>query len=102
MPTPDSKLQMAAAHLNASIGPVVSATDIASALRAGSLAPLAPQPRVEAMVSYLFIELEPRLIALCAREAGAMLERANDLYRDTLRNDAPRAPAWEATMEAYV
>ena len=99
-PTPG--LDLAATHLNASVGPIVTAAHIAEALRAGSLAPLADAPDVEAMVSYLFIELKPQLIARCAIEAGVTLIQAHALYLDTLAKRVPRVPRWESDMEPFL
>ncbi|OWQ90882.1 hypothetical protein CDN99_12030 [Roseateles aquatilis] len=97
-----SGLDLAATHLNASVGPVVTAAHIAQALRAGSLQPLVGDPDVEAMVSFLFVEVQPQLIARCATEAGVNLLQAHALYIDTLEKLAPRAPAWEAEMEPFL
>ncbi|OWQ47193.1 hypothetical protein CDL60_12535 [Roseateles noduli] len=95
-------LDLAATHLNASVGAIVSAAHIAEALRAGSLTPLAPEPDVEAMVSYLFVELKPQLIARCATEAGVGLMQAHALYLDTLTRQVPRVSAWESDMEPFL
>lgn len=97
----NSKLQMAATHLNASIGAVVEPEHIVSALQAGSLDALSHAPRAEAMVAYLFIELEPRLVCHCVQEAGATLAHAQSLYESTLQHDIPRSPAWESEMGLY-
>ena len=82
------------------VGPVVTAQHIAQALRAGT-AEAVPEPEAAALVSRLFVELEPRLVALCAAEAGADLRQANRLYDESVANSVPRNAAWEAAMEVY-
>ena len=89
---------MAATHLNAPTGPVLSAEQLAEALRAGSVDVIAHWPAAAALVSYLFVEVEPRLITLCANEAGAGLAQANRLYQESLRDGLPRVSAWEQAV----
>ncbi len=95
-----SGLQLAVTHLNVPVGPVVTEDDLALALRAGSVAGLAD--KVAAVLSYLFVELDPALIARCAREAGSDIRRANQLYEESLQAHLPRVPRWEQSVEHLV
>ena len=88
-------LDLAVTHLNASVGPVLSSTQLAAALRAGRIDTLSESPYAAAAASYLFVEIEPRVIALCALEAGTDLDHANALYESLLRDAMPRVTAWE-------
>lgn len=91
-------LGLAVTHLNASTGPVLTTEQLAASLRAGSAAALAASPAASALVRYLFVEVEPRLIAACARQAGAGLQLANQLYEENLRHAMPRVRAWEQAV----
>lgn len=91
-------LGLAVTHLNASTGPVLTAAQLAHILRAGSVDAIADAPAA-ALASYLFIELEPRLITLCAHEAGADVMHANRLYQESLRHGMQRVPAWEKSVQ---
>jgi hypothetical protein len=93
----DSGLQLAVTHLNVPVGPVLTTEHLARALRSGSLAGF--DQRSAAILSHLFIELDPGLIARCAHEAGADLRRANDLYKESLQAHLPRVPRWEKAVE---
>jgi hypothetical protein len=93
----DSGLQLAVTHLNVPVGPVLTTEDLAQALRAGSVAGL--DKRAGAILSHLFVELEPGLIARCAHEAGSDLRRANELYKESLQAHLPRVPQWEKAVE---
>jgi hypothetical protein len=92
-----SGLQLAVTHLNVPVGPLVSEDDLSRALQAGSVAGL--DDKVAAVLSYLFVEIEPELIARCVREAGSDLRRANELYQESLQAHLPRVPRWEQAME---
>ena len=91
-------LGLAVTHLNASAGPVLTAEHLAQILRAGSVDVISDGPAA-ALASYLFVELEPRLIALCAYQAGAGIAHANRLYQDSLRHGMLRVPAWEKSVQ---
>lgn len=93
-------LQLAVTHLNAPVGSVVTVEHLAQALRAGSVAGL--DERRAAIVSYLFVELDPALIARCAYEAGSHLRRANELYKESLADHLPRVPQWENAVAHLV
>ena len=93
-----SGLDLAVTHLNAPVGPVLTREQLMSAIRAGYLAAI-QQPEAAALVTYLFVELEPSLIVRCVREAGSDLRHAHDLYEDTIRAKAPRSPNWERSVE---
>lgn len=97
--SPCSNLELAVTHLNASVGPILSIAQLAKALREGSIGATADSPTAAALVGYLFIEIDPRLISLCAREAGSDVSHANMLYQETLRHHLPRVAAWEKAME---
>ena len=90
-------LGLAVTHLNASTGPVLTAEHLAKILRAGSVDVITDAPAA-ALASYLFVELEPRLIALCAYQAGTGVAQANRLYQDSLRHGMLRVPAWEQSV----
>jgi hypothetical protein len=89
-------LRVAVTHLNAPVGAIVTVEHLVQALRAGSVQGL--DARAAAVLSYLFLELEPALIARCVREAGSDLRRANDLYNETLADKLPRNPRWEEAI----
>lgn len=92
-------LGLVATHLNAPAGPIVSPEHLVRVFRAGSLEPLQSEPRAQALISYLFVEVSPALVGACAAEAGASLSQAHALYLDTLANGAVRCPAWEEAMK---
>ncbi len=94
-----SSLGLAITHLNAPVGNCLTEAQLADALRAGSVAPLADSPTAAALLRYLFVELEPRLIVLCAYEAGTDVAHANMIYQENLQNAMPRVPAWEKSIE---
>jgi hypothetical protein len=97
-PTKTASLAMAAQHMNAPIGPVVKVDDLALALRSGRFEGLS-SPGAAAAMAYLFIEIAPRLIAACSREAGGSYASANQLYLETVHAGMPRVPAWEQAVE---
>lgn len=92
-------LGLAVTHLNAPVGACLTEAQLADALRAGTVAPLADNPTAAALLRYLFVELDPRLIVLCAYEAGTDVAHANMLYQENLRHTMPRVPAWEQSIE---
>jgi len=93
-------LDLAVTHLNASIGPVLSSEQLANALRTGVIATL---PDLAAgAVSYLFVEIEPRVIALCAIEAGTDIHHANCLYERLLKDLLPRVSGWEEYVNQHL
>jgi hypothetical protein len=96
-----ANLAMAAQHLNVPIGPVVRVSDLALALRSGSLKEVVSSDAAAAM-AYLFVEVSPSLIASCVREAGGSFTSANRLYLETVKDGMPRVPAWEQSVEHLV
>lgn len=90
-------LQLAISHLNAPVGQQLSSEQLREALRVGSSVNLAPLQ--SALLRYLFVELEPRLIVQCAFEAGSDVAHANRLYQENLAHAMPRVPAWEKAVE---
>jgi len=87
-------------HLNAPYGGVLRAQDLAESLCHGKLA--AKTDQANAVLGYLFVETDPRLIATCALEVGATVAQANQLYLDTLEHQAPRCPQWERAVAAQL
>lgn len=96
-----SSLGLAVTHLNAPVGDCLTAAQLADVLRAGTVAPLANAPAAAALLRFLFVELDPRLIVLCAYEAGTDVAHANMIYQENLRHTMPRVPAWEKSI-AYL
>jgi ABC-type amino acid transport substrate-binding protein len=96
---PISSLGLAVTHLNASVGAVLTAEQLAQALRAGSVDALHDEPTAAALVAYLFVELNPRLIALCAFEADTDVAHAHQLYQEGLLHAMPRVAAWENAIQ---
>jgi len=84
-------------HLNAPYGRVVRPEDVVRAIVDGRVDAAADAAR--APISYLFHEVEHRLIATVALHHGGSYRSANDLYLDTLRLGVPRNPAWESSLE---
>ncbi len=82
-----SSLSLAVTHLNAPVGNCLT------------VAPLADSPTAAALLRYLFVELEPRLIVLCAYETGTDVAHANMVYQENLQNAMPRVPAWGKSIE---
>ena len=93
-----SSLELAAGHLNASVGPALTAGQLACVLRAGSTRSLPIQSTAAALTRSLFTELPPELILQCTVEAGADLRRVNALYREALADALPPARAWETAV----
>jgi hypothetical protein len=93
-----SNLQMVVAHMNASVGPILSTEQLATALRTGSVQAIQESPVAAGLMAYLFVEVEPRLIALSAHEAGADIVLANQLYKEGLAKGMPRVSAWEESI----
>lgn len=86
-----------ATHLNAPVGQVVQEQDVLASLQEGSLS--AATEQANALLSYLFVEIDPRLILQCAEEAGASASDANRLYADTIAHNSPRCVKWESSLE---
>lgn len=95
-----SNLMLAIGHLNASVGPVIHADELAAALRSGTTRP-APVP-VAALIHSLFNELSPDLVMQCAAEARADVRQVNNLYREALADSFPRAPRWENSVRPFL
>lgn len=97
-----SNLDMAVTHLNASNGIVLSSSQLAAALRAASIDILSGEPSAAAAASYLFVEVDPRMIALCAYEAGTDVNSAHRLYESLVDRSMPRVPAWEESVGVFL
>lgn len=99
----NSKLDLAAGHLNTPVGPLVKPEHLALALREGSVSHVHAGGRTEAvrgLLLTLFIEADPALILGCAREAGADLESVNRLYNEAIHDHLPRVKDWERLVAA--
>jgi hypothetical protein len=95
-------LDIVVGHLNASTGPHLSSLQLAAALQAGLLDALSDSPSAASAVAYLFVETEPRLIALCAYEAGTDVKQANRLYENLLTHSMPRVFEWEKSVQFFL
>jgi hypothetical protein len=93
-----SSLGLAVAHLNASVGSILTVDQLAKALEAGTTKVLFDAPTAAALVSYLFVEVEPKLVVQCTQEVGTDVLHANMLYCESLRQDLPRVPQWESAI----
>lgn len=93
-------ISMAVTHLNAPYGAIVCATDLIESLIQGELR--AASPKAAAILSYLFVEVEPRLVMQCAMESGSSLPIVNQLYLDTIKGGAPRSALWESSITALL
>jgi hypothetical protein len=95
-------LDLAVTHLNAPVGACLTVAQLANVLRAGSADVIADSPAATALVRFLFVELDPRLIALCAYEAGSDIAHTHRLYQENLNHTMPRVPAWEQAVEYLI
>ncbi|SIT18346.1 hypothetical protein SAMN05428937_1659 [Achromobacter sp. MFA1 R4] len=104
LPPPSTPyLEMIATHLNAPYGQVVSAVDVATALRAGNLSLAASDPLAQELLAHMFLELEPEFIGRASFEAGVRLEEAEALYQNARKHfDLPRAVRWEEALEGVL
>jgi hypothetical protein len=87
-------------HLNAPFGDVLCVQDLAESLSVGRLS--AKTERANAVLGYLFVETEPRLIAACVQEVGSSMDNANRLYLETLDHQVPRCPLWERVFRGQL
>lgn len=95
-------LEVAVGHLNASVGPKLTAEQLAAALRAGTTHHLPEsEASAAALIHSLFAELSPGLIMACATEAGADLRQVDQLYRESKAEYMP-VPAWEDAVRALL
>ncbi|MFT4179701.1 MAG: hypothetical protein QM612_09615 [Thermomonas sp.] len=94
-----SGLELAVRHLNASVGPVLTTGQLASALRAGTTRDLPVSPTAAALISSLFAELPPDLILRCTVEAAADVHCVDALYRESLADALAPVRAWETSVE---
>lgn len=95
-------LPLIVAHLNTSTGPVLTAERMERTLRTGTLLGLPTDPpEADALLASLFVEVEPRLIVLAARESGVSEAQLDALYRETLAWGAPRVPGWESVSGRF-
>ena len=92
-------LNLAVTHLNAPVGSVLTVAQLANALRAGSVGAI-NELSAAALVGYLFVELDPQLIVLCAYEAGTDAAHAHRMYQEgRLLHAMPQVPNWENAIE---
>ncbi|HEX2493401.1 MAG TPA: hypothetical protein VHK24_06460 [Steroidobacter sp.] len=94
---PTSAVDLAVTHLNAPVGRVLTKTEFADAFKAGTLRAVHRHESV-ALLCYLFVEFDPQLIIRCVNELRSGLLKANELYNDTLRANAPRSLNWERSV----
>ncbi len=87
-------------HLNAPFGPILMQSDVLDSLTNGCLS--GKTEMANAILGSLFAEIDPRLIAECALEAGTTIKQAHLLYLDTLTQSFPPCPQWEAAVEHLV
>lgn len=98
------KLELAAGHLNAAVGVLVSTEALAQSLREGTVRNVraGPRtPRVHGLLHSVFVEVDPQLLLGCLREAGATWQSADRLYRESIHAGAPHARAWEQLVESW-
>lgn len=96
-------LAVAVQHLNASVGPVLTAEQLAGAMRAGSVQALeGKSPTAAALISSLFVELTPSLILACAAEAQAEVSRVQSLYEESLNEGMPPVARWQDVVEGLL
>jgi hypothetical protein len=81
------------------VGNVLTADQLALALRRGSVAPLSDCPDAAPLISGLFAELSPQTILHAAAEAKADLSHVEQLYQETLAACMPRVARWEHAVE---
>lgn len=96
---PQHWLDLVVTHLNVPVGNVLTADQLALALRKGSVASLSDSPHAAALISGLFAELSPQLILHAAAEAKADLAHVEQLYRESLAASMPRVASWEHAVE---
>lgn len=102
--TTTKKLELAASHLNASVGALVSTEALAQSLRDGTVRNVRVGPRtarVRGLLHSVFVEVEPQLLLDCVREAGATWRSADLLYQESLRAGAYKSRAWEELVRAW-
>lgn len=99
-PQMNKSLDLAVTHLNAPFGQIVKKMDLQRALMTGSLREVASQ--AAAILSYMFVELDPQLILRCVNELRAGLPKAHQLYHETLEANAPRSEKWERAVAHLV
>lgn len=84
-------------HINAPYGSLVDEARLATYLRGE-----AQDDATQAVLSEIFIELSPSLLARCAFDLGLTLVDLNLLYERGLAQGARRSLAWEAAMQEAV
>lgn len=97
-----SKLDLATTHLNTPYGNVVTIEHLSSALRAGTVEMDSIPELSAAIISTAFNELSTNLIIQCVYEAGASIESANRLYKETLEDHRYPSPGWEALVKGVM
>lgn len=89
-----SHLEMVATHLNAPYGDVVTAAEVALALRAGSLADVQSELS-RALLMTMFIECAPQSILSAALEAGGSWRSVRSLYLEAVTRGMQSVRDWE-------
>lgn len=96
---PQHWLNLAVTHLNVPVGNILTADQLALALRHGTAASLSNHPDAAAFISSLFTELSPQLILHAAAEAKADIQHVEQLYQESLAASMPRVASWEHAVE---
>ncbi len=94
-----SGLSIAVTHLNVPYGKIVSVEDFALALRNGTTQVDGISDSSAAIIASAFVETTPNLLMRCIREAGASIQSANELYKESIRDNMPRCPEWEEAVK---
>ena len=89
-----SHLEMVATHLNAPYGDVVTAAEVAVALRSGSLADV-QSGLSRALLMTMFIECSPQSILSAALEAGGSWRSVRSLYQEAVTGGMQPVRDWE-------
>lgn len=90
----EAHLKLAVGHLNAPYGQVLTVDQLAQAFTAGTFQAITDQA-ASSVARQIFVELDARIIYICATEAGSKVSDANNLYLEALTCSLPRVEAWE-------
>ncbi|MDI5922503.1 hypothetical protein QLQ86_17110 [Halomonas sp. LR5S13] len=97
-----SGLSLAVTHLNVPYGDVVSEEELSLALRYGTTQIDGISESSAAIIASAFVETTPNLLMRCINEAGADIRSANELYKESLRDNMPRCPEWEDAVKQFL
>lgn len=85
-------LSMIATHLNVSSAVKIAPEQIAKAFKTAKIEASSP------LVYSLFTEADGSTLVMAAKESGATIEQANNLYKSTIAAGAPKSLAWEQAI----